>query len=98
MSKWVDLMKWGKKCIKDSALFVFFLTPFLTFYAIMQFRIKTPSNVPCVIAATLIFILVLLYGVFKYLQVEYMKQEYLRHLSKQLVRETRKRVRNGRTN
>ena len=74
MNKWMQSLKWLKKELKDIELYIFFLAPFLAFYGIMQYRLRTSSNLPCVIAATLVFILVLLYGVYKYLQVEYLRQ------------------------
>lgn len=74
MCTWSDIIKWGKQELRNVELYVFFLTPFLMFYAIMQYHLRTSSNLPCIIAATLVFIVVLLYGVFKYLQVEYLKQ------------------------
>lgn len=81
--------------MKDTSLYVFFLAPFLAFYLIMRFRIKTSSNSVCVIAATIIFCIVLLYGVFKYLQVEYIKQQYRKKLSKLTTNTKKKRVKNG---
>lgn len=91
MKKWLQVLKWVRQELKDVELYIFFLAPFVAFYGIMHYRLRTNSNLPCVIAATLVFIIVLLYGVFKYLQVEYLKQHIKESLhkkkSKKLKRE-----------
>ena len=45
------------------------------YYLIMRFRVVNDTNGPCVLAASSIFIMILCYSIFKYLQVEYIKQQ-----------------------
>lgn len=82
-----NLIIWVKSQWKNLPVYIFFILPFLAYYLIMRFRVANSGNMPCVLAAMFIFVLVLCYGLFKYLQVEYMKQTYKQKLRKKNNRE-----------
>lgn len=76
----MDRLNQIKKTLKQHwdnlPVYLFFGLPFLMYYLIMRFRVVNDTNGPCVLAASSIFIMMLCYSIYKYLQLEYYKQTH----------------------
>lgn len=81
---------WLKHKWKDLLVYLCFALPFLAYYLIVRFDIYNEYNRVSVLITMAIFVFILCYGLFKYLQVEYMKQSFRNKYKKRKKLERKK--------